>query len=85
MEFTVGCGERLANVYGVVHVLPPQAEHFFSSQPEPERQVDGGVPRVDSADGLEDRAREGGVDHREGRRRPGRSMYERARRPGPDR
>jgi hypothetical protein len=46
VECTIGRGERPANVFGVVDVIPPEPEHFFAAQAEPESQVDGRAPGV---------------------------------------
>jgi hypothetical protein len=72
VKFAVGCCQRLAHVHGVVDIVPPQTEHFFASQSEPEPQVDSRVPGVLAACRRGDAPTEFGVDHGEGSAFPGR-------------
>ena len=45
VERALGSGQRMAHVYIVVDIRPPEPEHLFASQAEPEREVHGTVNR----------------------------------------
>jgi len=72
-----GCvGQRPPYMHGTVHVVPAERQHFLASEPEPERQVDGDVPRNLSLDRLEDPHRFRSTDHVERRPVPHRTVHE---------